>query len=290
MHYASPLVIEPLFNDFDELPDGELRSEVLELAERAGVDVGEVYRVDASRRTTGANAYVAGLGHTKRVVLYDNLIEDFPPAEVRSVVAHELAHVQHDDVPRGLLFLADRAARRCCSFSGWSSGWRPGRAGADLVPALALALAIVGVRRPDRRQLRLARASRRARTRSRSADRRAGGVHRARAAADAAEHLRARAARAAARRCSGPTRRRSSASGYGEAPSGQRSRPRRRAVAELGQVLDALGRLPLREVVLHGVDQLAHEARRQVDARDDDARDSSSSISWSTRAKVIVNS
>ena len=45
----------------------------------AGVDVGEVYRVDASRRTTGANAYVNGLGHTKRVVLYDNLIKDFSP-------------------------------------------------------------------------------------------------------------------------------------------------------------------------------------------------------------------
>src|SRR5688500_13479839 len=47
--YASPLVIEPLFNDFDELPDGRLRADVLELGERAGVDVGEVYRIDASR-------------------------------------------------------------------------------------------------------------------------------------------------------------------------------------------------------------------------------------------------
>ena len=101
-----PVVIDPLFNRFEPLRPGPLREEVVELAERAGVDVGEVYRVDASRRTTGANAYVAGLGHTKRVVLYDNLIEDFKPAEVRSVVAHELAHVKHDDVPRGLLFLA----------------------------------------------------------------------------------------------------------------------------------------------------------------------------------------
>ena len=116
--YPSPVVIDPVFNKFDELPQGELRSEVLELAERAGVDVGEVYRVDASRRTTGANAYVAGLGHTKRVVLYDNLIEDFTPDEVRSVVAHELAHVKHDDVPRGLLWLALVAPPACCSCSG----------------------------------------------------------------------------------------------------------------------------------------------------------------------------
>jgi STE24 endopeptidase len=104
--YASPLLIDPLFNRFTPLPEGPLRSEVLELAERSGIDVGEVYRIDASRRTTGANAYVAGLFHTKRVVLYDNLIRDFPPEQVRSVVAHELGHVKHRDVPRGLLWLA----------------------------------------------------------------------------------------------------------------------------------------------------------------------------------------
>ena len=141
--YASPLVIEPLFNDFDELPNGALRSEVIELADRAGVDVGEVYRVDASRRTTGANAYVAGLGHTKRVVLYDNLIEDFRPAEVRSVVAHELGHVKHDDVPRGLLFLALITPPAMLLIQRMVERLAPGARGADLVPALALALAVV---------------------------------------------------------------------------------------------------------------------------------------------------
>jgi STE24 endopeptidase len=141
--YASPLVIEPLFNRFDELPEGELRADVLELADRAGVDVGEVYRVDASRRTTGANAYVGGLGHTKRVVLYDNLIDDFTPAEVRSVVAHELAHVKHDDIPRGLLFLALIAPPGMLLVQRIAERLAPGARGADLVPALALALAVV---------------------------------------------------------------------------------------------------------------------------------------------------
>jgi STE24 endopeptidase len=141
--YASPLVIEPIFNDFDELPEGGLRSEVLELAERAGVDVGNVYRVDASRRTTGANAYVAGLGHTKRVVLYDNLIEDFTPAEVRSVVAHELAHVKHDDVPRGILFVALITPLGMLVVQRMAERLAPGARGADLVPALALGLAVV---------------------------------------------------------------------------------------------------------------------------------------------------
>ena len=141
--YASPLVIDPLFNRFDELSEGQLRSDVLELAERADVDVGEVYRVDASRRTTGANAYVTGLGHTKRVVLYDNLIEDFTPAEVRSVVAHELAHVKHDDVPRGLLFVALLAPPGMLLVQRITERLAPGARGADLVPALALALAVV---------------------------------------------------------------------------------------------------------------------------------------------------
>ncbi len=141
--YVSPLVIEPLFNRFDELPKGALRSDVLELAERADVDVGEVYRVDASRRTTGANAYVAGLGHTKRVVLYDNLIEDFKPAEVRSVVAHELAHVKYDDIPRGLLFLALIAPPGMLLVQRITQSLAPGARGADVVPALVLSFALV---------------------------------------------------------------------------------------------------------------------------------------------------
>ena len=104
--YASPVVLDPLFNTFTPLKEGRTRSDVLELAKRAGIDVGQVYEMDASRRTTAANAYVTGLGHTKRVVLYDNLVKDFTPAETRLVVAHELGHVKHDDVPHGLLYLA----------------------------------------------------------------------------------------------------------------------------------------------------------------------------------------
>jgi STE24 endopeptidase len=106
MTYVSPIVLDPLFNRFDPLPRGDLRSDVIDMARRAGVRVGEVYVMDASRRTTAANAYVAGLGTTKRVVLYDTLLREFTPGEVRQVVAHELGHVHYDDVPRGLLYLA----------------------------------------------------------------------------------------------------------------------------------------------------------------------------------------
>lgn len=103
--YLTPIVLDPLFNTFTPLPDGPTRSTVLSLAREAGVDVGQVYEMDASRRTSAANAYVTGIGRTKRVVIYDNLLKKFSPGEVRLVLAHELGHVHHRDVPHGLLYL-----------------------------------------------------------------------------------------------------------------------------------------------------------------------------------------
>jgi STE24 endopeptidase len=144
----SPVLIDPIFNKFEPLPNGPLRSQVLELAERADVDVGEVYRVDASRRTTGANAYVNGIGHTKRVVLYDNLLRDFAPDQVRSVVAHELGHVKHRDLPRGLLWLAIVAPAGTLLIQRLTERIEPqaaaGRgAGPVALPAAALSIALV---------------------------------------------------------------------------------------------------------------------------------------------------
>ena len=104
--WLAPVVIAPLFNKFDELPPGQARSDVLELARKAGVDVGHVYEVDASKRTTAINAYVNGLGSSKQVVLYDTLIHDLNQGERRAVVAHELGHVHGNDIQRGLLFVA----------------------------------------------------------------------------------------------------------------------------------------------------------------------------------------
>jgi Zn-dependent protease with chaperone function len=142
--YASPIVLDPLFNRFEKLPAGELRSDVLGLASRAGVDVGQVFEVDASRRTTASNAYVTGLGHTKRVVLYDNLIKDFSPAEVRLVVAHELGHVRHNDVPHGLLWLTIVAPAGMFAAALLAERLTPrGAPAAAAVPAVALALGLV---------------------------------------------------------------------------------------------------------------------------------------------------
>src|SRR3712207_6632689 len=114
----------------------------MSLAREAGVDVGEVYEMDASRRTTSANAYVAGLGRTKRVVLYDNLLEDFSREEVRNVIAHELAHVHYRDVPTGLLWVAIVAPVGTWAVARVAERLAP-RPDFSAVPAAALALAVV---------------------------------------------------------------------------------------------------------------------------------------------------
>ena len=96
--FGYPLLVEPLFNNFSSMPASPLRTEIDELAAREGVHLDDVLVADASRRTTTLNAYVSGFGSTRRVVLYDNLLDDTDRDEVLSVVAHELAHAHHDDV------------------------------------------------------------------------------------------------------------------------------------------------------------------------------------------------
>jgi STE24 endopeptidase len=150
MTWLAPVVLAPLFNRFEALPKGSpARAQVLELAKRAGVDVGNVYRVDASRRVRSLNAYVDGIGSTKRVVLYDNLIEGTDRAQLSSVVAHELGHVKHDDILRGLAFVALAAplgllfARSVGEPLSRRTGFAPGSPGS--IPAYALGLALASL-------------------------------------------------------------------------------------------------------------------------------------------------
>jgi STE24 endopeptidase len=140
----APVLLDPVFNDFTPLPDGETRSDVLELARAAGVKVREVYSVDASRRTTAANAYVTGLGPTKRVVLFDTLLDRYDRDQVRVVVAHELAHVRHRDVLRGVAYAAIAAPATALAVQRVSWALSPERGTAGALPALGLATALVG--------------------------------------------------------------------------------------------------------------------------------------------------
>ena len=137
--YATPIVIDPLFNRFTRL-GGPLRAEILQLADKADVRVGQVYEMDASRRTTAANAYVNGIGSSKRVVIYDTLLKDFPPRAVRGVVAHELGHVHYHDVPHGLLYLVIVAPFGMLAVARLAE--RMDRGGSP-VPAVALSIALI---------------------------------------------------------------------------------------------------------------------------------------------------
>lgn len=88
----APVVISPLFNKFEPLQDKQLESSILSLADKAGIAGSNVFQVNASKQSTKVNAYVTGLFGTKRIVLYDNLINNFTLDEIRFVMGHEMGH------------------------------------------------------------------------------------------------------------------------------------------------------------------------------------------------------
>jgi STE24 endopeptidase len=111
----APIVIDPLFNTIRPLQDSALRQRVLTLANQAGIAVEQVYEADASRRTKKGNAYFTGLGSTKRIVLYDNLVTQSDPAAVELVLAHEMGHWKHGHIWQGIaLTLAGMALLLWC--------------------------------------------------------------------------------------------------------------------------------------------------------------------------------
>jgi Zn-dependent protease with chaperone function len=111
LSFVGPVVLEPIFNKFRPLADQTLANELRALADRAEVPVRDVLVADASRRTRKENAYVSGLGRTRRVVLYDTLLAKFDPRQTSLVVAHELGHRRNRHVAKGtLLGMAGMAA------------------------------------------------------------------------------------------------------------------------------------------------------------------------------------
>ncbi|MEM9187337.1 MAG: M48 family metalloprotease [Planctomycetota bacterium] len=101
-----PVVILPLFQKTDPLPADACTDRMQEMAQRAGITIDGVYRLEMSADTKKANAMLAGIGATRRVLLGDTLIEEFTPAEVEIVFAHELGHQVHRHLPKMLVFTA----------------------------------------------------------------------------------------------------------------------------------------------------------------------------------------
>ncbi len=95
---VAPIVIAPLFFKFTPLPEGEVLDRMRHLARRGGVRVRGIYRFDMSTKWAGANAAVFGFGPTRRIIVADSMLDDYPPEGVEAVVAHELGHHVHGDM------------------------------------------------------------------------------------------------------------------------------------------------------------------------------------------------
>ena len=148
----APVLIMPLFNKYVPLGEehADLAERLMGLAERAGTRVRGVFKFDMSKRTRAANAALTGLGNTRRIVLGDTLIDEFSPDEIESVLAHELGHQVHKDIPiligfstmltLGGLFLASLGLNWAVRYFGFS-----GPADVAGMPALGLVLGAFGL-------------------------------------------------------------------------------------------------------------------------------------------------
>jgi len=148
----APVLIMPLFNKFVPLGEehAELAARLMKLAERAHARVRGVFKFDMSKRTKAANAALTGLGNTRRIVLGDTLINEFSTEEIETVLAHELGHHVHKDIPILIafgtistlvgLFLASLAL-------GWAANQFGFSGPSDIagLPALGLVLGAFGL-------------------------------------------------------------------------------------------------------------------------------------------------
>jgi STE24 endopeptidase len=102
----APILIMPIFNKYVPLGDEhkDLADRLLKLAERANTRVRGVFKFDMSKRTKSANAALTGIGNTRRIILGDTLINEFTPDEIETVLAHELGHHVHRDIPFLIVF------------------------------------------------------------------------------------------------------------------------------------------------------------------------------------------
>jgi STE24 endopeptidase len=100
--FYSQLIV-PLFNKQTPLPEGELKTAIIDFAKEAGFSLKNIYVIDGSKRSTKANAYFTGLGPKKRIVLYDTLIDDLETQEIVAVLAHEIGHYKKKHTTTGLL-------------------------------------------------------------------------------------------------------------------------------------------------------------------------------------------
>lgn len=109
-----PVLIAPLFNTFTPMEDHPLAARIRDLAERQGLRVKGVFRMDAGKRSRHTNAYLAGLGKTKRIVLFDTLLEAHGDEEILAVLAHEIGHLKKRHMLKQLILSGAASAGLFC--------------------------------------------------------------------------------------------------------------------------------------------------------------------------------
>ncbi|WP_028358007.1 M48 family metallopeptidase [Brackiella oedipodis] len=105
MMYISPTLLMPLFNKFSPIQDGEVKSRIQALAQRCQFALNGIFVMDSSKRSAHGNAFFTGFGKNRRIVFFDTLLETLQPAEIESVMAHELGHFKHKHVLKRMLLM-----------------------------------------------------------------------------------------------------------------------------------------------------------------------------------------
>jgi len=105
MLWLYPVVIAPLFNRYEPIRDSDLKEAVMDLTDRAGLEVSGIYQVDEGKRSRHTNAYFTGLGKTRRIVLYDTLLASSTREEILAVLAHEIGHWKKRHILKQLVFM-----------------------------------------------------------------------------------------------------------------------------------------------------------------------------------------
>ncbi len=152
LSFLAPTLIMPLFNKYVPLgpEQAELVERLRQLATRAGTRVSGVFRFDMSKRTKAANAALTGIGGTRRIILGDTLLSEFSVDEVETVIAHELGHHVHKDIPVGLavsavVTLVGLWLAALILNSGVAAFGFDGPSDVAALPLLALALGVFGL-------------------------------------------------------------------------------------------------------------------------------------------------
>ncbi len=102
MMFIAPVTIMPLFNKFEPLEDGELKTEIENFAKKENFKLSGLFRMDGSKRSTKANAYFTGFGRFRRIVLFDTLIQKHTKQELIAILAHEIGHYKEKHIFRQL--------------------------------------------------------------------------------------------------------------------------------------------------------------------------------------------